>query len=42
MKVDAKLAKLVPLMHKFAKQRYFRKFRNECDGTRWGLLPIFR
>jgi hypothetical protein len=26
-KVDAKLAELVPLTHKFAKRRYVRKFR---------------
>jgi hypothetical protein len=28
-KVDAKLAELVPLTHKFAKRSYARKFRNE-------------
>jgi hypothetical protein len=30
MKVDAKLAEEVPLMHKFAKQSCFKIFRNEC------------
>jgi hypothetical protein len=29
MKVDAKLAELVPLTHKFAKRSCVRKFRNE-------------
>jgi hypothetical protein len=31
-KVDAKLAKLVPLTHKFAKQSCVRIFRNERTG----------
>jgi hypothetical protein len=29
MKVDAKLAELAPLTHKFAKRSYVEKFRNE-------------
>jgi hypothetical protein len=29
MKIDAKLAELVPLTHKFAKRSYIRKFCNE-------------
>jgi hypothetical protein len=32
-KVDAKLAELVPLTHKFAKQTRVRNFRNECTQS---------
>jgi hypothetical protein len=48
-KVDAQLAILVPLTHKFAKESYVEKFRNECtcstqlDPTLifWGILDHF-
>jgi hypothetical protein len=48
-KVDAKLAELVPLTHKFAKQRYVGKFRNECTRSTaldpkiifWGVSDRF-
>jgi hypothetical protein len=33
MKVDAKLAELVPLKHKFSKRSYVGKFRNERTGS---------
>jgi hypothetical protein len=33
MKVDAKLAELVPLSHKFAKQICAGLFRNECTRS---------
>jgi hypothetical protein len=48
-KVDAKLAELVPLTHKFTKQSYVRKFRNERTYSTeldpklmfWGILDRF-
>jgi hypothetical protein len=42
MKVDAKLAELVPLMHKFAKQSRVRIFRNErIRSTNWTQNSCF-
>jgi hypothetical protein len=32
-KLDAKLAELVPLLHKFAKQTHVKIFRNECTRS---------
>jgi hypothetical protein len=48
-KVDAKLAELVPLAHKFAKQSRVTIFRNECTRSTpldpklmfWGDLDRF-
>jgi hypothetical protein len=48
-KVDAKLAELVPLSHKFAKQSRIRIFRNERTRSTpfdpkliiWGVLDRF-
>jgi hypothetical protein len=49
MKVDAKLAELVALTHKFAKQSRVRIFRNECTRSTpldpillfWGVSDRF-
>jgi hypothetical protein len=49
MKVDAKLAELVPLTHKFAKRSYVEKFRNERTSSTqfdpklmfWGVSDRF-
>jgi hypothetical protein len=49
MKVDAKLAELVPLTHKFAKQSCVRIFRNERTRSTpldpklmfWGISDRF-
>jgi hypothetical protein len=48
-KVDEKLAEVVPLTHKFAKQNYIGKFCNECTSSTpldpkvmfWGVSDRF-